>query len=76
MKILQKLTRTISAFFVVWLLESLAKRITTVIRKLKNCFKFNQYCEHLKSNLKIEGVELTDFPQLEKYYETRLFTMF
>ena len=50
-KIPQKLTRTISAISVVWLLESLAKRITTVIRKLKNCLI--NIVNILKSNLKI-----------------------
>ena len=38
---------------------------------------FNQYCEHLQVNPEdFKGVELTDFPQLEKYYETQLFAMF
>ena len=40
---------------------------------------FQDYCQHFQVNpqdFKIKGVELTDFPQLEKYYETRLFAMF
>ena len=38
---------------------------------------FNQYCEHFQVDPKdFKGVELTDFPQLEKFYETRLFVMF
>ena len=38
---------------------------------------FNQYCEHFKVKPQdFKGVELTDFPQLEKYYETHLFAMF
>ena len=38
---------------------------------------FDQYCEHFEVNPQdFKGVELTDFPQLEKYYETRLFAMF
>ena len=47
-----------------------------------NCNKkakelFNQYCEHFQVNPQdFEGVELTDFPQPEKYYETQLFAMF
>ena len=35
---------------------------------------FNQYCEHFEVKPQdFKGVELTDFPQLEKYYETCLF---
>ena len=47
-----------------------------------NCYQkpkelFNQYCEHFQVDPKdFKGVELTDFPQLEKFYETRLFAMF
>ena len=38
---------------------------------------FEDYCHHFRVNPKeFKGVELTDFPQLEKYYETRLFVMF
>ena len=38
---------------------------------------FDQYCKHFQVNHQdFKGVELTDFPQLEKYYETRLFAMF
>ena len=38
---------------------------------------FDQYCEHFQVKPKdFKGVELTDFPQLEKYYETQLFAMF
>ena len=38
---------------------------------------FEQYCEHFEVNPQdFKGVELTDFPILEKYYETRLFAMF
>ena len=38
---------------------------------------FDQYCEHFEVNPRdFKGVELTDFPKLEKYYETRLFAMF
>ena len=38
---------------------------------------FDQYCQHFEVNPQdFKGVELTDFPQLEKYYETRLFAMF
>ena len=37
---------------------------------------FNQYCEHFQVDPKdFKGIELTDFPQLEKYYETQLFVM-
>ena len=47
-----------------------------------NCNKkakelFDQYCQHFEVNPQdFKGVELTDFPQLEKYYETQLFAMF
>ena len=38
---------------------------------------FNQYCEHFQVNPQdFKGVELTDFPQLEKFYETRSFALF
>ena len=38
---------------------------------------FQDYCEHFEVNPQdFKGVELTDFPQLEKYYEIHLFAMF
>ena len=38
---------------------------------------FDQYCEHFEVHPEdFKGVELTDFPKLEKYYETCLFAMF
>ena len=38
---------------------------------------FQDYYQHFEVNPQdFKGVELTDFPQLEKYYETRLFAMF
>ena len=38
---------------------------------------FDQYCEHFEVNLRdFKAVELTDFPKLEKYYETRQFAVF
>ena len=46
-----------------------------------NCNKkakelFNQYCQHFQVDPKdFKGVELTDFPQLEKFYEVQLFAM-
>ena len=46
-----------------------------------NCNKkakelFNQYCEHFQVDpTDFKGVELTDFPQLEKFYEVQLFAM-
>ena len=37
---------------------------------------FNQYCEHFQVKPQdFKGVELTDFPQLEKFYEVQLFAM-
>ena len=70
-----KHTRTISVSFVVWLLESTNSLAITVIKKAKELFQ--DYCEHFEANPQdFKGVELTDFPQLGKYYETRLFAMF
>ena len=46
-----------------------------------NCNKkakelFNQYCQHFQVNPQdFKGIELTDFPQLEKFFETQLFAM-
>ena len=38
---------------------------------------FQDYCKHFRVNpLDFKGVELTDFPQLETFYETELFSMF
>ena len=43
-------------------------------RKAKELF---EHFEHFEVNPQdFKGVELTDFPQLEKYYESRLFAMF
>ena len=37
---------------------------------------FSQYCERFQVDPKdFKGVELTDFPQLEKFFETQLFAM-
>ena len=75
MKILQKLTKTISVSFVVWLLESTNLLVITVIKKPKNFFQ--DYCQHFEVNPQdFKGVELTDFPQLKKYFEVQLFAMF
>ena len=39
-------------------------------RKAKELFQ--DYCQHFQVNPKdFKGVELTDFPQLEKYYKPR-----
>ena len=76
MSIIIIVTRTISGSFVVWLLESTNLLAITVIKKPKN-FLINIDCEHFQVDPKdFKGVELTDFPQLEKFYETRLFAMF
>ena len=38
---------------------------------------FDQYCEHFQVNPEeFKGVELSDFPQLEKFYQVQLFAMF
>ena len=43
-------------------------------RKAKELFQ--DYCQHFQVDPKdFKGVELTDFPQLEKFYETQLFAM-
>ena len=37
---------------------------------------FQDYCQHFQVDPKdFKGVELTDFPQLEKFFETQLFAM-
>ena len=47
-----------------------------------NCNKkakelFQEYCNHYKVKPQdFEGVELEDFPELEKYFEVQLFAMF
>ena len=38
---------------------------------------FDQYCVHFRVNPEeFKGIELSGFPQLEKFYETQLFAMF
>ena len=75
MKILQKFTTTIYVSFIAWQLENLEKTRHNCNLKTKELF--NQYCEHFRVNLQdFKGVELTDFPQLETFYETQLFAMF
>ena len=45
------------------------------IQKAKELFR--DYCKHFQVNPQdFKGVELTDFPQLEKYFEVQLFAMF
>ena len=74
MKIPQKLTRTISAFFRCLAIGKYKLTRRNYNRKAKELF---EYFEHFEVNPQdFKGVELTDFPQLEKYYETRLFAMF
>ena len=37
---------------------------------------FDQYCDHFHINPRqFQGVELDEFPKLEKYYEVQLFMM-
>ena len=37
---------------------------------------FHQYCQHFQVDPKdFKGIELSDFPQLEKFFETQLFAM-
>ena len=63
-------------FFRCLAVGNLVKRITTVTKKPKN-FLTNIYCEHFQVKPKdFKCVKLTDFPQLEKYYETQVFAMF
>ena len=53
----------------------LEKPITTVTTKPKKLFQ--EYCNHFQVKPKTsEGVELNDFPELEKYFEVQLFAMF
>ena len=68
-------TRTTSAFSVGLAIGKYKFTCHNCNQKAKELF--DQYCEHFEVNPQgFEGVELTDFPQLEKYYETRLFAMF
>ena len=68
-------TRTIYVSFIACLLENLEKTFHNCNQKEKELF--NQYCEHFQVNPQdFKGVELTDFPQLETFYETELFVMF
>ena len=61
-------------FFVAWPLESLKKTRHNCNKKAKELF--NQYCEHFQVNPQdFKDVELTDFPQLEKFFEVQLFAM-
>ena len=44
-------------------------------RKVKELFQ--EYCDHFQVKPKtLEGVELDEFPELEKYFEVQLFAMF
>ena len=63
MKVLQELTRTVYASFVFLPLESPNILVTIITKKPK------------RNSFKITVVESTDFPQLEKYYETQQFVM-
>ena len=68
-------TMTISVSFVVWLLENLEKNYYNCNQKAKELFQ--DYCQHLQVKPQdFEGVELNDFPKLEKYFEVQLFAMF
>ena len=62
------------ASFVAWLLESL-KNHHNCNRRAKELFP--DHCNHFQVRLKtFEGVELDEFPELEKYFEVQLFAMF
>ena len=75
MNIMSNDTRTIYVSFVAWLLDNFVKTSHNCKQKAKELF--DQYCEHFEVNHKdFKGVELTDFPQREKYDETHLFVMF
>ena len=74
MKIMHTVTRIISVSFIIWPLENLKKTHYNCNQKAEELF--NQYCEHFQVDPKdFKGVELTDFPQLEKFFETQLFAM-
>ena len=56
-------------------MENLEKLITTVNHKAKELFQ--EYCNYFEVRSKtFEGVELDEFPELEKYFEVQLFAMF
>ena len=62
-------------FFRCLAIEKFGKSYHNCNQKVKELF--NQYCEHFQVDPKeFKGIELTDFNQLEKFYETRLFAMF
>ena len=60
-------------FFCCLAIEKFGKTYHNCNQKAKKLFYQN--CEHFEVNPQdFKGVDLTDFPQLEKYYETSLFT--
>ena len=72
-KILPNDTRTILVSFVAWQLENLVNPDITVTKKPKN-FLIN--IANIRVNPQdFKGVELTDFPQIETFYETQPFAM-
>ena len=75
MNIIIIVTRTISVFLRCLAIGKYKFTRHNCNQKAKEVFR--DYCEHFQVNPQdFNGVELTDFPQLEKCYETRLFAMF
>ena len=56
-------------------IEKFGKTYHNYNQKAKELFQ--DFCNHFQMDPKdFKGVELSDFPQLKKYYETQLFAMF
>ena len=70
--------RTVYVSFIVWSLENINTPITTVTKKNQKAKElFQDYCQHIRVQPQdFEGVEMDDFPELEKYYEVQLFAIF
>ena len=61
-------------FFRCLAIGKFGKRYHNCNRKAKELF--DEYCDHFQVKPKtFEGIELTDFPQLGKFYEVQLFAM-
>ena len=68
-------TRTVYVSFVVWAFGKFGKTRHNCDQKAKELFQ--DYCQHFRVKPQdFEGVELDEFPELEKYYEVQLFAMF
>ena len=68
-------TKTISVFFRCLAIGKFGKTYHNCNKKAKELF--HDYCQHFRVKPQdFEGVELDEFPELEKYFEIHLFAMF